>query len=101
MSASVEDKYQALREATTRSVLESKGESKAELRQAVFQNRAPEELKALVQKVRTEAYRVTDEDIQKLMAAYSEDALWEVLVAAVLGAADDRLRAALAALEGA
>ena len=42
---------------------------------------------------------MTDEDIDALRARFSEDQLFEVIVAAALGAAEFRLTAALNALE--
>jgi len=59
----------------------------------------PEELRALVDKIRRRAYEVTDEDLDALRARYSEDEIFELVVATVVGAADLRLRAGLKALE--
>ncbi len=61
----------------------------------------PEELEGWVEKVARHAYRTTDEDIESLKAAgYSEDQLFELTVAAALGAARGRLESALATLGG-
>jgi hypothetical protein len=59
----------------------------------------PPDLQALVAKVKTEAYRVTDEDLAALRSRYSEDELFEVVVCAALGAGLTRVDAALRALE--
>jgi alkylhydroperoxidase family enzyme len=59
------------------------------------------ELAALVQKIFDHAYRVTDDDVDALRSHYSEGQLFELVVAAAVGAAEYRLKAALAALEGA
>ncbi len=51
-------------------------------------------------KLRRQAYRITDEDIAQLMAlGYNEDEIFEVTVAVALGASMERLRAALDAIE--
>ena len=70
-----------------------------ELRRAVAQGTPPPELVALVGKVRTRAYTITDGDLDALRGRYSEDELFEVIVAAAFGAARDRLAAAHAVLE--
>lgn len=59
-----------------------------------------EELRPLVDKVAGRAYEVTDADIATLrQAGYDEDAVFEVVVSAALGAGTARLRRGLAALE--
>jgi alkylhydroperoxidase family enzyme len=59
----------------------------------------PSELQAYVQKVRTRAYTVTDEDVERIRAAgYSEDQVFELTVAAAYGAAIDRLRSGMEAM---
>jgi alkylhydroperoxidase family enzyme len=60
---------------------------------------APTELQVYIHKVRTRAYTVTDEDVERIRAAgYSEDQVFELTVAAAYGAAIDRLRSGLDAL---
>ena len=54
----------------------------------------PPELAPLLDKVRRHAYRIVDEDVAEL----DEDAALEAILAAALGAADERRRAALEAL---
>jgi alkylhydroperoxidase family enzyme len=54
-----------------------------------------------VDKVAQHAYKVTDEDVAALQAAgNSDDAVFEVTVAAALGAALARLERGMAALRG-
>ena len=61
----------------------------------------PDELSGWVEKVARHAYRTTDEDVESLKAAgYSEDQLFELTVAAALGASRARLERALATLGG-
>ena len=95
------DRHRALQQATVQAVLHGPGTTAPELRQAVARADGPEDLRALLAKVRTEAATVTDEDWAPLRAKYSEDELFELVVAGVVGTAERRLDAALAALEGA
>lgn len=61
--------------------------------------RLPAPLDAYVEKVRRHAYKVTDEDVAALQrAGHSDDALFEITVAAAVGAALYRLERGLAAL---
>ena len=90
----------ALQRATHHTVLEGPAHTDAGLRQQVAAGQPPADLASLVDKIRNHAYRVTDADIDALRAAYSEDQLFEIIVAATLGAAEHRLARALAALEG-
>jgi hypothetical protein len=60
----------------------------------------PEPIRSYAAKVRDESYRVTDADIAELRAAgISEDEIFEVTVAAALGAACRSLDAGLRALD--
>ena len=90
-----------LQGATRRAVLEGPGTCDPSLRRQVASGNPPADLTALVRKIRDHAYRVTDEDVNALRARYSEDQLFELIVSAALGAAEHRLRAALAVLEDA
>ena len=87
---------------TTHAVLESKGETKPELRWAIFHRRTadiPVDLRSYVDRVAQHAYQVTDADIDGLVrAGYSEDAIFEITGAAALGAAITRLERGLIAL---
>lgn len=83
-----------------RSVLESRARTDPALRAAAFSGEhVPEPWTAYVTKVRNQSYRVTDEDIARLTAGgVNEDWIFEVTVAAALGAAALGLQAGLAAL---
>ena len=89
----------------------------ARLRQAVFSSPAttttaaraaaaeggplPEPIDTYAAKVRDHSYRVTDGDVEALKAAgLSEDEIFEMTVAAALGAALRSLDAGLAAMRG-
>jgi hypothetical protein len=93
------DDLTALQRATHRAVLESSGYTDAALRQQVAGGEAPPDVAQLVQKIRDHAYRVTDADLDALRPSYSEDQLFEIIVAAALGAAEDRLARALAVVD--
>lgn len=95
------DRFRALQQATVAAVLQGPATTPADLRQTVATGDPPDELRALVAKIRTEAWKVTDDDWAPLRARYTEDELFELVVAAVVGTADHRLQAALRALEGA
>jgi hypothetical protein len=94
-------------------VLGPAGRSDARLRHAVLERAAwlagrhapppsgevPETLSALVEKIVRHAYRVTDEDIAAARAAgHGEDELFDVIVAAALGAGLVRRERGLAAI---
>jgi hypothetical protein len=55
---------------------------------------APAELADLVQKIRSRPYAVTDRDLDALRSQYTEDQLFEIIVATAWGAAKERLMAA-------
>jgi alkylhydroperoxidase family enzyme len=60
---------------------------------------APPEFALYLDKVRRHAYRITDEDIEALTrAGYSDDAIFELTVAAAVAAGLERLRAGLRVL---
>jgi len=93
------DRYALLRMATASSVMRGPGATAPSLRQAVAEGRATEPVSALVEKIRSRPHAVTDQDLDGLRSAYSEEQLFEIIVAAAFGAAQERLCAALAALE--
>lgn len=68
-------------------------------RRAIAAGVPPADLKALVDKIRSRAYTVTDADVDALRHHYPEDQLFEIIVAAAFGAASERLAAARKALE--
>jgi hypothetical protein len=94
------DPHAVLRDRAFASVFDGPGESDAVLRQAAAEGKnVPPELAALVDKIHRHAYKVTDDDLTRLRATYSEDQLFEIVVSAALGASRERLVAGLAALE--
>jgi hypothetical protein len=92
------DRFASFRNATAAAVLQGPGATRAELRQAIANGSAPPELTTLVQKIGSRPYAVTDEDLDALRARYSEDQLFEIIIAAAFGAAAERLAAAYRAL---
>ena len=91
----------SLQGTTRQAVVDGPGSTAAELRHQVASGQPPSELAVLVQKIRDRADTVTDDDVDALRSRYSEDQLFELIVAAAVGGAECRLKAALAALEGA
>lgn len=81
-------------------VLTSAGETSVELRAAAAANaEVSPDLRALVDKIHRTPWDVTDEEVAALRATYSDDALFEVILAAAIGAARDRLAAGMRALD--
>jgi alkylhydroperoxidase/carboxymuconolactone decarboxylase family protein YurZ len=97
----VDDRFASLRAATAAALLRGSGATPVEVREAVARATPPADLATLVQKIRAHAYKVTDLDIDGLRNRYTEDQLFEILVAAAFGAAEDRLAAGRRALEDA
>jgi len=95
------DRFAPLREATAAAILESTGAVPADVRRAIAAGKPPDDLAALVQKIRSRAYTVTDQDVDALKGRYTPDQLFEIIVAAAFGAAAERLAAARRALEDA
>jgi hypothetical protein len=96
------DPHAPLRDAVLRHVLDGPGESSPTLRHAAAAGTGlPGELQPLVDKVHAHAYRVTDEDVARAQRAHGDDATFEIVVAAALGASRRRLEAGLRALEDA
>ena len=96
----MDDRFAAARRALEDAVLRGPGRTDAALRQRLADRRdVPEDLRALVDKIERHAYTVTDEDLAVLKPKYSDDELFEIVVAASLGSALERLRAGLRALE--
>jgi hypothetical protein len=91
------------REAVVRRALEGPGTATAVARRAAFDNQGVDEpARALVAKVATAAWTVTDADVAATKSAgVSEDEIFEFAVCAALGQATRQLDAALAALDGA
>jgi alkylhydroperoxidase family enzyme len=95
----MDDRFGAVRRATAAALLQTAAATPVELRQAVAAGNPPPELRTLVQKIRSRAYTVSDEDLDALRSRYTEDQLFEIIVAAAFGAAHERLAAAHRALE--
>jgi len=91
----------ALARATRNAVLDGPGTTDPALRRGIASQYPPPELAALAAKVRGQAYRVTDQDLDALRTRYTDDQLFELIVAAAVGAAAHRLDRALAVLEDA
>jgi len=54
-----------------------------------------------VQRIRSRPYAVTDQDLDELRTRYSEDQLFEIIVAAAFGTASEQVAAGHKALEDA
>lgn len=91
----------SLQRATQNAVLDGPGHVDQAIRQQVALGRPPADLAVLVQKIRDHAYKVTDADLDALRGRYNDDQLFELIVAAAIGASGHRLHRALAALEDA
>ncbi len=67
--------------------------------QAPASEQFPEPLATLLNKVARYAYKVTDEDVQAVLAAgYTEDAVFEAILSAAVGAAAARYERGMAVL---
>ena len=98
----MDDRHDTFRRRLEDAVLRGPGHLDPGIRDSIAARReVPEELRALVEKVAREAYRVTDDDFSAPRARFSEDQVFEAVVSAAVGAARDRLEAALEALEDA
>ena len=97
----VDDRFASLRNKTAAALLQGSGATSADLRQAVASGSPPAELMTLVQKIRLRAYTVVDRDLDVLRSRYTEDQLFEIIVAAAFGAANHQLMAAHRAIEDA
>ncbi len=90
------------------SLLGAPGKTETSLRQAVFDRvrlgtgEVPDILRALVEKIADRPWSVSDDDITRLReAGYSEDHIYELVLAAAAGAGVRRYDAGLRAMEGA
>lgn len=96
----MDDPHAILRDAVLAQVLDGPGQTRPALRRAAAANDGvPADLAPLVAKVHAHAYRVTDEEMAAAQRAHGDDAMFEVVVAAALGASRRRLEAGLRALE--
>ena len=88
------------REEFVRHILESKAESRVEVRRAAARGVGlPAHLAELVEKIHQHSYKVVDEDIDAARADYSEDEIFEIILSACIGAAEQRVVAGLRAAE--
>ena len=95
-------RYEHLKQRLVDAVLSEPGDTPSELRRAALERgTVPGPLGAYVSKVAHHAYRVTDADVAALrQAGHSDDSLFEITVAAAVGAALHRLDRGMAALRG-
>jgi hypothetical protein len=95
----VSDPHASLRDRVLNRVLLGAGETDPSLRQSAASDAGlPPDLQPLVDKIHRHAYKVTDEDIARAQATYGDDKMFEIVVSAALGAANQRLQAGLRAL---
>ena len=92
--ASSPDQYADAWERVTEAILESDGSLPAYVRRAIARGEDPSDLAELLEKVRTHAYRIVDADV----AGLDPDVVFEAVLAASLGAGEERRQAALKAL---
>jgi alkylhydroperoxidase family enzyme len=87
-------------DALVTAVLETPGATDPATRRAARAGRNDDgALGAYLDKVRQHAYRIVDDDVEALTAAgLSDDAIFEVTVAAALGAAEHRMSAGMSLL---
>jgi hypothetical protein len=102
-------RYWSLHERLVDTILGPSGVTGPELRRAALERargiRAasdglPKDLAGHVDTVARHAYKVTDADVAALQRGHSDDALFEITVAAAVGAALHRLDRGVAALRG-
>lgn len=88
------DRHEAEIESIKHDVLTAEGVTDPSVRALAVDGHAPEGLAVFFEKVRHASYRVTDQDISSLrQSGLSEDAIFELTVAASLGIAYERLKA--------
>ncbi len=98
----VSDPHASLRDRVLNRVLLGAGETAPGLRQAAASDAGlPPDLQPLVDMIHRHAHKVTDEDIARAQATYGDDKMFEIVVSAALGAANQRLQAGLRALNDA
>jgi hypothetical protein len=96
------DRLSELRRRLEESVWRGRAEVPSSLRQAAAtRGDLPAELATLIDKVHRHAHKVTDDDVAALRGRYSDDALYEIIVSAAVGAAARCLDAGLRALDAA
>jgi len=95
-------RYDGFRKRLVDAVLNTPGETPGALRRAVLEHGSiPPALAGYVDTVRCHAYKVTDADVAALgRSGQSDDSIFEITVAAAVGAALYRLDRGMAALRG-
>jgi len=95
-------RYRSFHERLIKAVTTTPGAAPESLRRAVLeQTEQPQALARYVDTVARHAYKVTEADVAGLkQAGYSDDAIFEITVAAAVGAAMHRLQRGMAALHG-
>ena len=88
------DPYAAAWERLAEAIVTTPGALGADVRVAIVQGDDPEELAALLDKVRRHAYRIVDRDV----AGLETNVVFEAVLAAALAEGDARRRAALEAI---
>ena len=110
------ERYRKLVEATKRAVFTTPGETSRTERESIASraavlgggdpstgrdDRLPAPARSYIEKVALHAHEITVEDMEALKAVgYSEDAIFEITLAAALGASVARLERGLRALRG-
>jgi hypothetical protein len=94
-----QDRHVAEIDDLLREVLDGPGVTTRSERMAALDGPGPELMQAYLAKVREQSYRISDEDFVGLReAGVSEDAIFELTVAAAAGVASRRLEAARRAM---
>jgi hypothetical protein len=95
-------RYEEFRRRLVHAVLHSPGDTPPDLRRDVLERAtAPGALGPYVSNIARHAYQITDTDVAQLRhAGHSDDSLFEITVAAAVGAALHRLDRGMAALRG-
>jgi len=96
------DRHAAAVNAIRRAVFESRGSTEPAVRDAAGSGgKLPEPLSSYAAKVRDQSYRITDTDFAGLTTAgLSDDAIFEITIAAAVGAALQRLDAGMRTVRG-
>lgn len=98
----MDDPHAKLRDAGLERVLDGPGDTSPAIRAAAAGGTGlPPDLQPLVEKIHMHAYRITDAEMTEAQRTYGDDRLFEIVVAAALGASRARLMAGLRALEDA
>lgn len=96
------ERHVAAVDALRQAVFQSSGSTESAVRVAAGRGKVlPEPLGSYAAKVRDQSYRITDADLAGLAAAgICDDAIFEITIAAAVGAALQRLDAGMRAVRG-